>query len=107
MSFNHFAEIGARLVAACIAIDQKTAQDVVEIAQGNAPVRTGFLRDSIHTEPGEDEFTTNVVAGAYYSIFVELGTRFMAAEPFLFPAVEQGGGIFESNFSELEGMIAV
>lgn len=105
MSFNHFEAIAARLVAACINIDQKTAQDVVEIAQSLAPVDTGFLRDSIHTEPGEDEFTTNIVVGASYGIYQEFGTRFQPGTPFLFPAVEQGGGVFESNFSELESMI--
>jgi hypothetical protein len=113
MSFNHFPEIAGLLVAACIAIDEKTADDITEMAQANCPVETGALRDSIHTEPGEGDVDVNIVVGEYYGVFVELGhhTRggvsWVPAEPFFFPAVEQGGGIFESNFEALEGMLAV
>ena len=30
-----------------------------------------------------------VVSPANYSIFVELGTRYMAAQPFIYPALEE------------------
>jgi HK97 gp10 family phage protein len=62
------------------------ADAILTAAQSNAPVRTGRLRGSI---------TKTVVAGwfivaalAPYSGFIEWGTRFMAAEPFMTPAAE-------------------
>lgn len=62
-------------------------EETVKDAQQRAPVRTGFLRDNIS---GEVTGTSLVVTSAApYSIFVEAGTRRMAARPFLTPAVDQ------------------
>lgn len=50
-----------------------------------APVRTGFLRDSIvayEVRPG----TWHVDARAPYAAYVEYGTRYMHAQPFMTPA---------------------
>lgn len=63
----------------------KLANDCQARAQQNAPVDTGFLKNSIHTvKIGDAHY--QVVVGAYYGIFVELGTHKMGAQPFLFPA---------------------
>lgn len=53
-----------------------------------APVRTGSLRRSIFTQ----DLSPMVVAiqpGVNYGGFVELGTKHMAAQPYLFPAAEE------------------
>lgn len=53
-----------------------------------APVDTGFLRGSIQTEI-LDPMTARVSVGAEYGIYVEFGTRYMAAQPYFIPAAEQ------------------
>lgn len=51
-----------------------------------APVRTGALKNSIGKRNVGSWWY--VVADIYYAIFVELGTRKMAARPYLVPAVD-------------------
>lgn len=63
---------------------EQIANDVVDIAKGNAPVLSGALRDSIHVESDGDDHV--VVVGADYGAFVELGTSKVAAQPYLGPA---------------------
>ncbi len=57
-------------------------------AKRRCPVDTGRLRASIHTEI-EDEFKATVGTDVEYGPYVEFGTVRMAAQPFLFPAVEE------------------
>lgn len=52
-----------------------------------APVDTGALKNSLHTEK-HGEFTYWVADGMEYGVFVELGTSRMSAQPFMAPAVE-------------------
>lgn len=61
----------------------RMVKDIAALARKYAAVDTGYMRDHI-TEDG-----TAVRSEAYYSGFVEWGTRFMAAQPFLRPAFEQ------------------
>lgn len=67
------------------AVLAKSAFDCQARAQQNAPVDTGFLKNSVHTIK-VDETHYIVVVGASYGIFVELGTHKQRAQPFLFPA---------------------
>lgn len=62
------------------------SQDIQDGARINAPVRTGFMRDNIRRYPEGRRF--RVIAEAEYSGFVEYGTRRMAAQPYMTPAVE-------------------
>jgi HK97 gp10 family phage protein len=68
------------------AVIVRYALRIEELAKRAAPVDTGFLRSSIHTVLGR--LSAEVIAGASYAVFVELGTRFTRAQPFLFPALE-------------------
>ena len=63
------------------------AEEVKTSARGQVPVKTGHLRDSIYTKMGE--WIAEVGAEATYAVFVELGTRYMRARPFLYPAVQE------------------
>jgi HK97 gp10 family phage protein len=54
------------------------------------PVDTGRLRDSIGHEVDGD--TVRVTASAPYAAYVEEGTRHMAAEPYLRPALYRERG---------------
>lgn len=59
-------------------------------AAANAPVRTGALRDSIaHTVDGD---TVRIGSDLDYAGFVEEGTRYMRAEPYLRPALYRERG---------------
>jgi HK97 gp10 family phage protein len=53
-----------------------------------SPVKTGALKNSIHTEKVEEN-TYIVGDGVEYGIYQELGTCKMAARPFLIPALEK------------------
>lgn len=90
-------EIGRAKVEVPVLIDQVTAKSALMLeaeAKKNAPVDTGRLMNSIATSaagPGTYEVGPTVDYGAY----VELGTRFMAPEPYLMPAADKIEPIFE------------
>lgn len=66
----------------------------------NSPVLTGRLRSShVFTVSGEGiGMKAEVYPTVDYGIFVEMGTRFMKAQPFLRPALEESIGDIEYNF---------
>ena len=66
---------------------QNTGAEMKEYSQSICPVRTGFLRSSIYFKMLET-LSYEFGAEADYALFVEMGTRFMAAQPFIRPAVE-------------------
>lgn len=55
-------------------------------AQQNAPVDTGHLKRSIGLEIKDGGMTAEVEPAAEYAPYVEYGTRFMSAQPYLKPA---------------------
>jgi HK97 gp10 family phage protein len=67
---------------------EEIAKKIETAAKQFVPVRTGYLRSTIYSEP-IDEFNIHVGASAPYSGFVEYGTSHMAAKPFLRPALAQ------------------
>lgn len=90
---------------------KRSAENIAQMAQQLAPLgETGDLRNSIrwHSETrisreGE-RMAANFMAviGAYvdYAAYVEFGTRFMPARPFLFPALEYEHPIFRATLDE-------
>ena len=87
IEFNRFPYIRAALKPRAEQITRKAAMDLQALAQRNAPVDTGYLRSSIRAEPAGD-VRWQVIVGAHYGIYVEFGTRYMRAQPFLDPAAE-------------------
>lgn len=94
-----FVEANARVAV------KKTADEIVRDAKARAPVRTGYLRSSIHADSVTAGKEATVSADAPYAAFVEYGTRHMSAQPFLGPAVtahvdefieDMGRGMFAS-----------
>lgn len=76
------------------------ARGVAASARRRAPVDTGRLRDSIEATrvvPGH----WVVTVGAPYGAYVEYGTRYMAAQPFFTPAVEE----YRRQFAQQLGKI--
>jgi HK97 gp10 family phage protein len=67
--------------------------NMLDLSRSLVPVKTGFLRDSIAYDVRD--LTIYFDAFAFYAPFVEFGTRFMAARPFIRPAVDAHRGAFE------------
>ncbi len=63
------------------------AADVKGEAMRLVPVRTGHLRSTIYAEI--KEWIVEIGAEAAYALFVELGTRRMRAQPYLYPAIQE------------------
>jgi HK97 gp10 family phage protein len=63
------------------------AADVKALAKQLVPVRTGYLQRSIYATV--KEWVVNIGAEAAYALFVELGTRYMKAQPYLYPAIQE------------------
>lgn len=128
---NKFGQIAANIKPACQKIVTNTTTQIRDIAASNAPVDTGFLQSSVYSvtpdgqstygqagsPPGDsyllpeekpDNDTTGIVGvGANYGIYQEMGTRFMPAQPYFYPAVEAGRAIFEYEGARLEEYLAV
>ena len=51
------------------------------------PVRTGYLQSTIYAKV--HEWIINIGADATYALFVELGTKYMQAHPYLYPAIQK------------------
>lgn len=65
-----------------------------------APWDTGFMSNTIYSMVAHI-LRAKVISPADYSIYVEEGTRFMAAQPFLFPAVKEEFPIFMRNMQKI------
>ena len=63
------------------------AADVRAEAMRQVPVRTGYLRSSIYAKI--QEWVAEIGADATYALWVEFGSRYMQAHPYLFPSIEQ------------------
>jgi len=63
------------------------ASDVKALAMQLVPVRTGHLRSTIYAKISE--WVAEIGAEATYALFVEMGTRYMQARPYLYPAMQE------------------
>ena len=62
---------------------------------------TGTLKRSIRLEMLDNGFTAEVEPTAEYAAYVELGTRFMSAQPYLKPAYNEQKEKFKSDMDKL------
>lgn len=88
LKFNRLPEIDREMGAQGLTFVNEFADAIVRHAKENAPVRTGYLRDHIHTEQVDGE-TVAAVSDAEYSGDVNFGTMHMPPRPFFGDAVEQ------------------
>lgn len=76
----------------------KAGNDVLRRAQTKAPADTGHLRRGITLKINGNKAI--IRSNANYSGYVEYGTRYMEAQPYLRPAVEEVRPIFEKMLLE-------
>jgi len=99
---NRFPELIPVINGRIAAAIEDGANEIVTIAQGLVPVRTGALQASI-TASLTEMYAASVSADAGHAIYVEYGTRFMAAQPFLLPAADAVMGSFGRTFAGFGG----
>lgn len=102
---NRIAEINAAFPGAIALVLQKAASETLALAQGRVPVDTGYLKNSLQIF-SEGALTHGVRAGAEYAIYVEFGTRHMAAQPYLIPAFEVVRDVVLRNLVGLQRALA-
>lgn len=131
--WNLLPETPAALDAAISRVVRKAAFDIQARAMDNAPNDTGFLESSIYVSmhsssgyasaaataagrnptavmepevtPPTNDRTAYIVVGATYGIYVELGTMYMAAQPYLLPAAELVKPQYLAALSGLDGTL--
>jgi len=74
------------------------AQTVKDIARAKVPVRTGYLRSTIFAKIRD--WVAEVGAEATYAAYVEFGTQYMRAQPYLRPALEAQYDVLEQIIVE-------
>src|SRR6266568_1444388 len=132
-SFNHFPLLASQIKPACKRVVRETAKDIQDMAVANAPDDTHWLESSIYraTDQGvkysgakfsgtgyqlqskemfppvlpDDDTSATVGVGATYGIYVEMGTRYMPAQPYFYPAVEWAFAHF-MHALDFEGLLA-
>lgn len=80
---------------------RKNGSDMQKKAQKNAPVDTGTLQRSITLEIRDSGKTAEVEPTVDYGAYVELGTRFMTAQPYLKPAFNEQKEKFKQDMRKL------
>lgn len=85
------------------ALVQASAATVERTAKQRAAVDTGAMRSSIHTQSGDGGMSATIAPGVSYAVYVEYGTRRMAAQPFMGPAFQQVIPMFVEGVAQLGG----
>lgn len=112
-----FDKLGAKLkrnmnLGAVRTVVRKNGADLQTKAQENAPVGTpqstgipgyvgGTLKRSVELDITDGGLTAEVEPTADYAAYVEYGTRFMEAQPYLKPAYDEQKKKFVKDLNEL------
>jgi HK97 gp10 family phage protein len=101
-------KLGKQLEMLLTSLDDIAEQTMIEglenikrDAKSMCPVDTGALRDSIDYTYDSSNFTGDVYASQPYALYVELGTRYMAPQPYMHPAFTANEKFFKQRFTEL------
>ena len=104
ITYNAIPSLAKSVVANSNQAAYNFARRTESIAKMLAPVRTGFLKSSIQrftTAPGHH----TIRVGAHYGAYVEYGTRYMAAQPYFRPAVEEAKRQFIADMRQVFGVV--
>lgn len=75
--------------------------EMMTVMSRMAAVDTGYMRSSIRIQILDNGLTVMVKPTAHYSPYVEYGTRFMEAQPFVRPAHDHQEPIFIGDLKQL------
>ena len=92
--------LAAKLNMSTDQVIHSAALQVEAEAKVKAPVETGALKNSIHTEDKGNK-TYWVADAVEYGIYQEFGTHKMSAHPFMMPAVEKVRKQLDDMFAEI------
>lgn len=85
------------------AIDREVKLSALRVEKGakkNAPWDTGWLSNNIYANY-IGFLQAEVISPVEYSIYQEYGTRYMFAQPFLFPAVQADWPLFQKRLTNI------
>ena len=82
-----------------VQVVKNNAEEIKKTAKKLAPTDTWFMHDSIYTR--HTGMMSIIHSPAPYSGYVENGTRFMGAQPFMYPAVEQQQAKFQKDLQDV------
>ena len=80
---------------------RKNGVGLQKAAQEKAPIDTGTLKRSVGIDITDSGMTATVEPTAEYSAYVEYGTRFMKAQPYMKPALEEQEKLFKADMQKL------
>lgn len=80
---------------------QQNATEMQTKAQRNAPIDTGSLKASIHMETADAGMTVELVSTGDYAPYLEFGTRFKEAQPYMKPAFNEQKEKFRRDLDRL------
>lgn len=98
--YNHLPRLRGEMRDAAARAVARAAHDVEAAAKQRAPVDTGALRNSIQTW-FDGDLRAFIAPHVEYAIYVEYGTRRMAARPYMAPAAEQVRPAFIAAMKEI------
>ncbi len=85
------------------AVNQEIKRSILRVEKRSkqlAPWDTGFLSNNTYSLM-TGALQGKIISPADYSIYVEEGTRKMAAQPFLYPAVKMEYAVFMKNLNKI------
>lgn len=80
---------------------RKNGVGLQKAAQKKAPIDTGTLKRSVGIDITDSGMTATVEPTAEYSAYVEYGTRFMKAQPYMKPTLEEQEKLFKADMQKL------
>lgn len=89
----------SKAVEQSIKVMKNNTEELKKEARSIAPEDTGFLKDNIATRYGG--MTGEVISNAGYSGFLEYGTRFMSAQPYMRPSLEKIQPMFLKDMTDV------
>jgi len=106
VKFTGISELRAALkkntdLSAVKRVVQQNGSELQQKAQRNAPVDTGTLKRSIGLAINDGGMTAKVAPTSSYAPYVEWGTRFMDAQPYVKPAFNDQKGQFKRDLDKL------
>ena len=87
------------VVDQAIKVTQNNAEEIKKEAKKIAPKQTWFMHDHIVTH--FIGMNAEIISRAPYSGYVEFGTRFRNATPFMFPALERIRPKYEKDMTDV------